>query len=99
MATGTIKKLGEAIIVEEITVVTNGSSTTYYKEFSKAVSKTGYTAVGVVGYRYNQVGLLCYRASANSGTVYIGLADRSGSGTISSLNAYAFVLWVRNDLL
>lgn len=99
MATGTIKTLNDAILVEAVAVVSDGSSTTYYKEFTKTVSKSGYTAAGVVGYRYNQVSILCYRASINNGEIHLGLASRTGTGTISGITAYAYVLWVRNDMV
>lgn len=99
MATDKLKTMNGAIIPEEITVVSEGSSSTYYKEFTKAVSKSGYTAVGLVGYRYNQVGIFCYRCIISGGTISLGLANRSGSGTMSSVTAYATVLWVRNDLV
>ena len=99
MATGTIKTLNDAIIVEEVSVTFGGDSGTYYKEFVKPVSKSGYTAVGVAGYRWNQVGILCYRASINNSEIHLGLASRTGTGTLSGINAYAYVLWVRNDLI
>lgn len=95
-----INALKDAIITEEITVVTNGSSDTYYKAYSKTVSKPGYTLMGAVGYRYNQVGFFCYGlTTTTSGVVTIQLANRSGSGTQSSVNAYVAILWLRNDLI
>lgn len=99
MATGTIKTLNDAIIVEKVLVTSSGGSENYYKEFVKPVSKSGYTAAGVVGSSWNQVALLCYRATVDQGEIHLGLAKASGSGPLSSITAYAYVLWVRNDMV
>lgn len=99
MATGTIKTMNDAIVTQHVTVASGGSSTTYYKDFTKAVSKSGYTAVGIVGTSWNIAGLYCYSSYITSGTVHVGLTRASGSTALSNVDIYADVLWVRNDLL
>ena len=98
MATGTIKTLNDAIIVEEVAIF-GGDSATYYKEFVKPVSKSGYTAVGLVGYGFNQAVIHCYKACINNSEIHIGVSKANDSGTLSGVNVYAYVLWVRNDML
>lgn len=97
MATGSLKTMNDAIIVESISLG-SAESSTYYKDVTKAVSKTGYTAVGIVGYQISSSAYHVYWAYINSGTIHIGISKDSGS-IPSSVTVSATVLWVRNDLL
>ena len=97
MATGLIKTMNDAIIVETITL-DSAESSTYYKDVTKAVSKTGYTPVGIVGYIVSSASYRVYWAYINNGIVHIGISKDSGS-IPSSVTVSATVLWVRNDLL
>lgn len=98
MATGSIKTMNDAIIAESISLG-SAESSTYYKDVTKAVSKTGYTAVGVVGYQISSAAYRVYWAYiSNNDTVHIGITKDSGS-IPSTVTVTAIVLWVRNDLL
>lgn len=99
MATGTIKSTGKSIIVEEITVCNSVSSTTYYATYTKSISKSGYTAVGVVGLNSNQGQMYEYTWQVINGEIKVAVLARAGAGTISNLTIKANILWVRNDLL
>ena len=97
MATGSIKTMNGAVIAESISLG-SAESSTYYKDVTKAVSKTGYTAVGVVGYQISSAAYRVYWAYITNGTVHIGITKDSGS-IPSTVTVTAIVLWVRNDLL
>ena len=99
MATGTIKSTGKSIIAEKITVCSQVSTTTYYATYTKAVSKSGYTAVGIVGLTSNQGQLYEYSWKIENGTITVAVLARAGSGTISNLSIEAYVLWIKNELL
>ena len=97
MATGSLKTMNDAIIVESISLG-SAESSTYYKDVTKTVSKTGYTPVGVVGYLISSAAYRVYWAYISNDTVHIGITKDSGS-IPSSVTVSATVLWVRNDLL
>lgn len=98
MASGSIKSMNDAMVSETIRVENQGSASTYYKDFTKVISKSGYTPF-LVGHRFSGAGYHAYWAyiDTETNTIHIGAAKESGS--IANLDVYAYVLWVRNDLL
>lgn len=99
MAVDKIKTLAKSIIVEEVTVCSAASASTYYASYSKTVSKSGYTAVGVVGVNSNQGQMYSYTWQVINGTVTVAVLARAGTGTISNLTIKTEILWVKDELL
>lgn len=60
MATGIIKNTEPQFLIERVTIVSGGTSSTYYATFSANVEKNGYTPIAVGSPSFNQAGIFAY---------------------------------------
>lgn len=93
MATGKIQTYSPRLLVELVPVINGGSSSTYYMEVRKDVSKTGYKPIGVVGFISNQVQLSLYWEYIDNNDVVLGVCKMSMSGGIAQANLSAYILY------
>ena len=95
MGSGTAKKINPQFLIERVTVKTGGSASTFYATFSKNVEKDGYIPVAVSCPGFNQAAYHAYNVFFDGSRVDIGCAKSSQSGTISSLNVYIDVTYLK----
>lgn len=69
----------------------------YYKSATISLSKTGYTAIGIVGYQTNTVGVVCFRNNIEGTNAIVGLVNRDGTTTLgANVDLYIDVLYLKN---
>ena len=96
MASGTVKNPIPQILIERVTIALSASASTHYTSVSKNVEKDGYTAIAVAAPQFNQAGYFAYSIQFYGSSITIGIAKASQSGSISSLNVYADVTYMKN---
>ena len=95
MASGTIKNPRPQILIEKVTIALSASASTYYTSVSKNVEKDGYTAIAIAAPQFNQAGYFAYSVAFDGSVISLGISKASQSGTISNLNVYANVTYVK----
>lgn len=83
------------ILIERVTIISGGTSSTYYATFSKNVEKDGYTPIAVGSPSFNQAGIFAYNTFFDGTKVDVGCAKISQSGTMSSVNIYIDVTYLK----
>lgn len=69
----------------------------YYKSATISLSKTGYTAIGIVGYQTNTVGVVCFRNNIEGTNAIVGLVNRDGTTALgANVDLYIDVLYLKN---
>lgn len=69
----------------------------YYKSVTISLTKTGYTAIGIVGYQTNTVGVVCFRNNIEGTNAVVGLVNRDGSTALgTNVDLYIDVLYLKN---
>ena len=83
------------LLVERKTAQVNMDN--YYKSVTISLTKTGYTAIGIVGYQTNTVGVVCFRNNIEGTNAIVGLANRDGTtALVANVDLYIDVLYVKN---
>ena len=69
----------------------------YYKSANISLTKTGYTAIGIVGYQTNTVGVVCFRNNIEGSNAIVGLVNRDGTTALgANVDLYIDVLYLKN---
>lgn len=69
----------------------------YYKSATISLTKTGYTAIGIVGYQTNMVGVVCFRNNIEGTNAIVGLVNRDGTTALgANVDLYIDVLYLKN---
>lgn len=69
----------------------------YYKSATISLSKTGYAAIGIVGYQTNTVGVVCFRNNIEGTNAIVGLVNRDGTTALgTNVDLYIDVLYLKN---
>lgn len=69
----------------------------YFKSVTITLSKTGYTAIGIVGYQTNTVGVVCFRNNIEGTNAIVGLVNRDGTTALgANVDLYIDVLYLKN---
>ena len=69
----------------------------YYKSATISLSKTGYTAIGIVGYQTSTVGVVCFRNNIEGTNAIVGLVNRDGTTALgTNIDLYIDVLYLKN---
>lgn len=83
------------LLVERKTAQVNMDN--YYKSVTISLTKTGYTAIGIVGYQTNTVGVVCFRNNIEGTNAIVGLVNRDGTTALgANVDLYIDVLYVKN---
>lgn len=87
--------LNEMFVIKDFSFV-NKSSNTWYIGITQDITLAGYTPIALKQVRCNKAAMNIYSQAIDGTELNIGVASTSRSGTISGLNVYVTVVYVRS---